>query len=201
MRRLPRYARWRRVLSDRESVARFLALGEPLHGEQNDLETVEVRVRALGGKPVLLRPGSSDRSVLGEAFRGFYHVPPAALVGPHARRIVDLGANIGLTMAHLAVLYPEAVVVGVEMDAANAALARANVAAWAERCRVVESAVWTTDGMVRYMLTPGEEWGASMGLTVARFRRSRSKRCSTRTTRRSTTSRWTSKGRSATCCV
>jgi FkbM family methyltransferase len=160
--RLPRYPRWWRVLSDRESVARYLALREPLASERDESGAVEVRVRALGGKPVLLRPGTSDWKVLGETFRGRYHLPPEELVGSGARRILDLGANIGLTMAHFAVLYPDARVVGIEIDAANATLARANVAAWGGRCSLLESAVWTNDGTVRYTIEPGNEYSASI---------------------------------------
>ena len=123
---------------------------------------MKVYVRALGGNPVFLRPGTSDWKVLGETFHGRFHVPPKKLVGASARRILDLGANIGLTAAHFAVLYPEAHVVAVEMDAENAALARMNVSPWTGRCDVIESAVWTTDGTVRYVLDPGIEYGASI---------------------------------------
>jgi FkbM family methyltransferase len=52
--------------------------------------------------------------------------------------------------------------VAVEMDAANAALARRNVSPWSARCDVIESAVWTTDGTVRYFIEPGNEYGASI---------------------------------------
>ena len=74
-------------------------------------------------------------------------------------KILDLGANIGMTMAHLAVLYPSARIVGVELDAENAALCRENLRPWADRCTIVEAAAWTADGAVRYERRRGYEQG------------------------------------------
>jgi FkbM family methyltransferase len=69
----------------------------------------------------------------------------------HAPRIIwDLGANIGLTVAHLAFRFPHARVLGVELDEENVALARRNVAPWADRCGVIHAAVWPSDGEVQY---------------------------------------------------
>jgi hypothetical protein len=50
-------------------------------------------------------------------------------VGSGARRILDLGANIGLTISRFAVLHPEERVVGVEMDAGEPGPGAGNVAA------------------------------------------------------------------------
>jgi hypothetical protein len=58
LRQVPRYLRWRRILSDRASVSRYLALRIPATGASEKLSTVYVR--ELGGKPVVLRPGTSD---------------------------------------------------------------------------------------------------------------------------------------------
>jgi FkbM family methyltransferase len=84
-----------------------------------------------------------------------YHRPPPDL---RPASIVDLGANIGLTMADMAVLYPGARIVGVELDPANADLARRNVAQFGERCDVIAAAVWTDDGTVPYQAQAGAEW-------------------------------------------
>jgi len=75
-------------------------------------------------------------------------VSPRGDPGPVS--VLDLGANIGLTVAHLAETFPGARVVGVELDAANAALARRNVAPWSARCSLVEGAVWPEDGELEY---------------------------------------------------
>jgi FkbM family methyltransferase len=69
--------------------------------------------------------------------------------------IWDLGANIGLTMAHFAYRFPHARIVGVELDARNVALARENIAGWADRCVLIHAAAWSSDGEVRYHGWPG----------------------------------------------
>jgi hypothetical protein len=53
-------------------------------------------------------------------------------------------------MADFVVRYPHARVIGVELDDVNAALARRNVEPWADRCHVVNAAVWSVDGDAWY---------------------------------------------------
>lgn len=118
-----------------------------------------VRLRSLGGRAVWIRPGTTDAAVLWDTFRGRYHLPQAG-DSDAVRVIWDLGANIGLTAAHLATVFPRAQLLAVELDADNASLARRNLAPWADRCEVLEAAVWVDDGEVRYASTPHEEWGA-----------------------------------------
>ena len=86
---------------------------------------------------------------------GSLHVPPIPVETPEV--VWDLGANIGLTVAHYACLYPRARVVGIEPDAANTAVARRNIEAWLERCTIIECAVWYEDGEVGFDLQPGDE--------------------------------------------
>lgn len=122
---------------------------------------VTVAVRSEGLRfTFALRPNSSDPTVLSETFHGRYHLPPIPLTD--VRRALDLGANVGLTMAHLAALCPGARIVGVELDPETADLARRNIARWRDRCRVLEAAVWYTDEPVRYRITPGGECGATI---------------------------------------
>jgi FkbM family methyltransferase len=64
--------------------------------------------------------------------------------------ILDLGANAGYTVAHLAWLYPHARIIGLEMDETNAQLARINVAAFLPRCHIIHAAAWTEDGWITY---------------------------------------------------
>lgn len=157
MRRVLRSARWARVepviprkartafvcfllCSDRAS-RRALRESQRLgHG------IVSVRLRALGGLAVEVRRGSDDPWVLREAFTWSDQLPPAGL---EPRFIVDLGANIGMSMALFAVRFPDARILGIEPDPANAELCRRNVAAWGSRCEVLEAAVWSADGTVR----------------------------------------------------
>jgi FkbM family methyltransferase len=116
-----------------------------------------VAVRALDGARVQLRPHSSDALVLWETFGQRFHVPPVDLAG--AKAILDLGANIGLTAAHYAVLCPNANVVAVEMDARNAELARANTERWRDRVTVINAAAWWEPTELSYDAPAGEEYG------------------------------------------
>ena len=120
---------------------------------------VEVPVIPLGGT-FRMRPGSTDVRQFEDSFLRGYHVPPPEVGDP--RLIVDLGANIGTTMAHFATLYPAATVIGIELDAENAELCRGNVARYGERCVVVEGALADRDGTVTYARDPGHEWGYSI---------------------------------------
>lgn len=63
---------------------------------------------------------------------------------------VDLGANVGYTAVHLAVLYPSARIVAVEMDAQNLDLCRTNTSHIGDRCKTVHAAVWSANGSVAY---------------------------------------------------
>lgn len=98
-------------LERREVVRRFYNPGVP--------ETVSV-----SGRAVTLRPGTSDVVALDETFYGGYHRSPWEL--PPEPVICDLGANIGFTMLDYRLSYPDARIVGVELDPENAALAEVN---------------------------------------------------------------------------
>ncbi len=119
---------------------------------------IHIRVRALHGQAVSVRPGTTDAQVLFDTFGEQYHVPPSLAEGPGPRRIWDLGANIGLKVAHFAAMFPAARILGVELDEGNASLARANVAPWHDRCEILAAAVWPEDGEVAYEAQPGVEW-------------------------------------------
>jgi FkbM family methyltransferase len=137
-----------RCLSDVEGLASLGASIAP---------TVRyIRVRELGGHRVWIREGTMDCCALRGTFEGRYHLPPSEIV---PERILDLGANIGMTIAHYAVLYPHARIVGVELDPDNAALCRANLRPWRDRYELVEAAVWPADGHVSYERRRGNEQG------------------------------------------
>jgi FkbM family methyltransferase len=118
---------------------------------------VSVRVRPLGGARAQLRPGTTDAISLRDTFRDLVHSPPPGIEDP--KWIVDLGANIGLTIADNARRYPRARIVGVELDPGNAAIARANTRPWADRVEILQGAVWESDGEVPYEHEIGQEHG------------------------------------------
>lgn len=137
-----------RVTAGPRSFLTYLRLSLIRRHEGSGGRVVRVRLRPLGGREVLLRPSTSDADTVWGTFAGHYHLPPPE--AGRLRLIWDLGANIGLTMADLAVRFPEARILGVEMDAENAELARRNLQAWAGRCHVVRAGVWPEDGEIRY---------------------------------------------------
>jgi FkbM family methyltransferase len=115
-----------------------------------------VHPRALGRRPVRVRRGTADATVVWDTFVGLYHLAPAT-VPRDAKRIWDLGANIGLTVAHYAVLFPDAKITGVELDPTTAARAEQHVHTWADRCSILTGAVWFEDGTVSFDSSRGRE--------------------------------------------
>jgi FkbM family methyltransferase len=118
-------------------------------------QPVDVRVREAGDLALRIRPRTSDAAVLWDTFHQRYHLPPTAL--PPGATILDLGANVGYTAAHFAHLYPDSTIVAVELDRANYEAAALNLRSVA-RCRLVNAAVWSTDGTVSYDRSE-LEWG------------------------------------------
>lgn len=151
------------MATDSDTAATLRALGRETEHRSDSQALVELRLKPLGGIPVSVRPGTADVDTVWAAFMRGHHRPPPAVAGAAPRRIWDLGCNIGLTMADLAVRFPNAEIVGVELDEANATLARSNLAPWADRCQVIHAAVWPEDGEVWY-----HRWaGATSGYRVA----------------------------------
>jgi FkbM family methyltransferase len=158
---------WReaRSVAPLPSYLRILHLAETPPGAI--AKPLRVRLFELGGAGVGLRPGTSDLKVLWDTISGRFHLPPADL---RPRVIWDLGANIGLTVAHFLAVYPEARVVAVEPEPSNAALARENVRRWNGRVRVVEAAVWHEDTELALTVEPGDEYGARVGANAGGHR-------------------------------
>jgi FkbM family methyltransferase len=122
--------------------------------------TLPLKLADLEGHTLFVRPGTSDVDVIRESFVKHWTLPPQDL--RDAKVIVDLGANIGATMAFAATAFPNAKVVGVEADPDTATLCRRNLARWGERCRVVCAAVWIRDGQVAFRTEIGEEWASAV---------------------------------------
>lgn len=156
--RLPRAIHVARIVANRRSYRTLRRLMK--RGAVGPTgAAVGIELRPLGGRTVWIRPGTSDADVVWDTFVGRYHLPPRDLPGRPVALIWDLGSNIGLTMADLAVRFPRARILGVELEPANAALARANIAPWQDRCELLEAAVWTHDGTIAFDGAAGEEHG------------------------------------------
>ena len=121
---------------------------------------VSLRLRALGGAPVLCRPGQ-DVWTLKHTFIDGFHLPPIEL--PDGAVILDLGSNVGYTVADMAHRYPAARILGVEMDATNHRLAVANTAAYGTRVTILHAAVWVHDGEIAYAGDEPDAYHVEMG--------------------------------------
>ncbi len=124
---------------------------------------IDLRIRQLKHRPIRIRAHSTDARVVFSTFVHRFHLPPKGVIRDAPTLILDLGSNIGCTIAHLACLYPQASVVGVELDDENAGLCRRNISPWKDRCQVIEGAVWAEDGEVQYERREGCEDGFAAG--------------------------------------
>lgn len=112
-----------------------------------------LKTRRAGGRPrsthagilggdVLVRPGTSDLAVLDQIeLHPYIPVPPGA--GPI--HIMDLGANIGLSVRYWKHAAPLARVVAVEPDAANFRMLERNIEGLAD-IHLVRAGVWYRTG-------------------------------------------------------
>jgi FkbM family methyltransferase len=107
-------------------------------------QPVDVRIRALNGNAVRLRPGTTDFENLVEGVIGGYAQPPAE--AGDLRTVVEIGTNIGIGLALIAARHAEARVYGVEADPGNFALARHNLAPF--DATMLHAAAWDEAGTV-----------------------------------------------------
>ncbi len=107
----------------------------------------ETRVKIFGKTEIKLRGKSTDLSVLESTFIHKHHRSPFDLgVSPV---IVDLGSNIGLTLLDYYYEYPQAKLIGVEMDAENFKLLQFNTAT-IKNCEIINAGIWKENGEISY---------------------------------------------------
>jgi len=107
----------------------------------------EVPVKLFGKTDIILRGGYTDISVLKATFIDRYHRSPFNL--GLAPVIVDLGSNIGLTLLDYHYEYPDARLIGVELDAANFRLLQFNTSSL-KNCDIINAGIWKSDGEISY---------------------------------------------------
>lgn len=103
-----------------------------------------VRVRFAGQKgDYFVRLGTSDLLVADEMFRDREYAPVLESDLGDVRAVVDLGANVGLSIRLWQERFPHARIAGVEPDASNMEVCRRNVAAGPnpERVTLIEACV------------------------------------------------------------
>jgi FkbM family methyltransferase len=157
--RVQAWIRARQLTADAGSLLRYRSLGRLPRATDGFPETVEIALAPLDGHSISVRPGTADRYAIEDTFIPPVHLPPEQVMEDGAHLIWDLGSNIGLTIAHLAVLFEDAQIIGVEIDSGNAEICARNIAPWESRCRLMQAAVWHTDGEVQYVWEPGNELG------------------------------------------
>jgi FkbM family methyltransferase len=90
---------------------------------------------------VSLRTYSSDPDVFRQVFIEAQYELPVRLSG--VTRVVDAGANVGMSALYFLLHYPEATVVALEPEESNHELCAANTRAFGDRCRVLRAALWS----------------------------------------------------------
>jgi FkbM family methyltransferase len=148
-----------RLTSDLASYREYMRVRQATEHTSEGETEVELNIGRLNGRPVWIREGTADVDTVWDVFIHRYHLPPAYVQRRGVHLIWDLGANIGLTMADMAVEFPDARIIGVELDADNAALARRNFEPWDNHAELIEAAAWPEDGETWYHRWPGATSG------------------------------------------
>lgn len=147
------------LLSERVArVRRLVGAASGVHGKRAAAEVlmsgrrttgaaapVEVPIKALGGEPVFVRPGTSDLDNTVDYLSLEIHLPAPEVAGRDLRRIAELGTNMGAALTGLAYAYPRAELLGVEPDPGNVAVAELNVARFGERAKLIQAGIWDVD--------------------------------------------------------
>jgi FkbM family methyltransferase len=114
----------------------------------------QLKIRPLGDGVITARSRTTDIGVVMDCFHGLYHLPPEPLSA--GATVLDLGANVGYTMRHFKYLYPDARIIGVEMDAENCEMCRENTRELSD-CEVLNAAVAAESGTVEYAVDTHED--------------------------------------------
>jgi FkbM family methyltransferase len=103
---------------------------------------VAVPMKALGGAPLEIRPGTTDLQDALEFYTLDLYLPDPRAELEQPCQIVELGCNIGAALTALGVRFPRARLLGVEPAGESLALARRNTAPFGPRCTLVQVAIW-----------------------------------------------------------
>jgi len=140
--------RFAQVISSQQDISEFVHLWKIRQESGVQDNAVQLHIRQLNGQPVWVRPGTSDVRVLWDCYYKQYQLPPMPI--RNNATILDLGANVGYTAASLGVRYPNARIIGVELDRDNAQLARINTEFLGERCTIVNAGIWHEETTIAY---------------------------------------------------
>lgn len=133
------------VFATPSDVIKFRQVYKNKISDHNKL--VQIRVKETEF-PLYCRPNTTDAQVLWDTFYRKYHLPPLKLGDNPV--IVDLGSNVGYTIAHLAFLYPKSKIYGVEMNHENFLVAQKNVENLGSKITLINCAIWYQNGVITY---------------------------------------------------
>jgi FkbM family methyltransferase len=126
-----------------------------------------IRVK-LHGKPIWLRPRTSDYYIYQQVFRDEEYSNVDGVTD--VKSVLDCGANIGLASIYFLNRFPGSRVLAVEPDPDNALMCRRNLLAYGSRAKVLQGGVWSECG--RLTVVPSEFGpGQKCGMQVRRFQR------------------------------
>jgi FkbM family methyltransferase len=125
--------------------------------------------RLKGGVRIALRNATTDSKVFDEVFLDRVYAPYAAIV-PGGSKILDLGANIGLSAIFLARAAPGAKLIAVEPDGGNFQMLVVNLraAGLGHRAIAVQAFAGAQRGFAGMVDSKNGEWGIRMGPKAAR---------------------------------
>ncbi|MBP6443112.1 MAG: FkbM family methyltransferase [Gemmatimonadales bacterium] len=157
---------------ERSKIRRFWDYGRPfrqrfglLNGSALSWSLARAEYRAAAGdlvpiqvpgwpRPFCLRARTSDPAVFRQVLMGR---ELEVALDPAPRRILDGGMNFGLASLVFAHRWPDAQIVGVELEQGNAAAARRNCAEL-PAIRIIHGALWDTSGSVAVRDAGADAW-------------------------------------------
>ncbi|MDC1162239.1 FkbM family methyltransferase [Tenacibaculum sp.] len=98
---------------------------------------------------IKIRSHPIDKSVIRYVLYEKYHLPLQMFHLPQNATVVDLGVNIGLTVAHIKTIYPKVKIIGYEMDLNNYELALWNTQYYSD-VEIINKAIWVENKRVKY---------------------------------------------------
>jgi FkbM family methyltransferase len=98
---------------------------------------------------IKIRDHIIDKNVMENSLVYNYHLPPKRYNLAESGLIIDLGCNIGLTIAHLKSIYPKVRIIGIEMDKENFEIAKFNTQFYKD-VSLINKAVWIRNEEVQY---------------------------------------------------
>ena len=154
-----------RVLKKQYQEIRILLAPHPLFRVVDKIRLSQIKRRTDKKGFVFLKPKGwrhnikirrnyTDREVIHYVLQDQYHLPPKLSKIPDSPVILDLGSNIGLTIAHMKHIYPDAQIIGYEMNKENFLLAKRNTKFY-DKVIVNHKAGWTEDTKVTYKNSSG----------------------------------------------